>query len=173
FEILQRTQLAYLRQHFVLQAALRDPAISSLGALAGKDDPVQWLTDELDVSFPQNSEVLSISLSGKQDPEDLRTLVDAVTGAYLKEVVFKDQQRRNVTHDALAKSLQKLNAEISTKMESRNDLAKELGITSSLKQRDPESELLMRDITDLSKSQSDLKAKVQDAQLNYLILQQP
>ena len=50
-----------------------------LGVLAGEPDKVQWLIDELTPSFQQNSEILSISLTGdSEDAEDLRKLVDAV-----------------------------------------------------------------------------------------------
>ena len=51
FEILQRTQLAYLKSYFVIQAALRAPGMESLGVLAGEPDKVQWLIDELSPSF--------------------------------------------------------------------------------------------------------------------------
>ncbi|HEY2826864.1 MAG TPA: hypothetical protein VGJ04_04630, partial [Pirellulales bacterium] len=45
FDILQKTQMALLKSHFVLQSALRGPGIASVSVLAGENDPVQWLMD--------------------------------------------------------------------------------------------------------------------------------
>ena len=80
--------------------------MEALGVLAGEPDKVQWLIDELVPSFQQNSEILSITLTGDSKyAEDLRKLVDAVSDAYLKEVVFEEDQRRLVVRDALATQL--------------------------------------------------------------------
>jgi capsular exopolysaccharide synthesis family protein len=109
FDILQKTQLALLKSHFVLQAAVRDPSIANLGALAGEDDPIQWLSQRVSVNFPQESEILSISLSGDEHSEDLRLIVDAVANAYQEQVIFADRNRKLSTRDVLRKSLAKLN----------------------------------------------------------------
>ena len=107
FDILQRTQLAYLKSYFVIQAALRAPGMEALGILAGEPDKVQWLIEELVPAFQQNSEILSITLGGDSNySEDLRKLVDAVSDAYLKEVVFEEEQRHLVVRDALSAQLQ-------------------------------------------------------------------
>ena len=172
FEILQRTQLAYLKSHFVLYAAVRDPAIASLGILAGKE-PVEWLIEELSPSFQQNSEILSISLTGDSNQsEDLRKLVDAVSDAYQKEVVFAEDQRRFVTRDALARSFTKLSDEIKGKMEQYNALAKELGVTPDARQRDPESELLMREIADSMKTKADIEGRLAELQTDFLVIRE-
>src|SRR3990172_9549923 len=124
FEILQRTQLAYLKSYFVIQAALRAPGMETLGVLAGEPDKVQWLIDELMPSFQQNSELLSISLTGDSKyAEELRQLVDAVSAAYPNEVVFAEDQRRQVVRDALAKSFVNINQDISNKLEEYNAIA--------------------------------------------------
>ena len=67
FEILKKTQLALLKSNFVLTAAIRPPGIASLSVLAGEPDPVEWLQENLVVDFPQNGEILSISLSGDDE----------------------------------------------------------------------------------------------------------
>jgi polysaccharide biosynthesis transport protein len=172
FDILQKTQLALLRSHFVLQAALRGPGIASLSALAGERDPVQWLMDKLSVSFQQNSEILSISLSGDDDSEDLRKLVDAVSKAYLDEVVFAKDQERLVTRDALAKSLSKISAEIETKMEEYLAMAKDIGVSEAFEQHDPESDLLMREVGDAMRVKNDLNSKIAQTQTDFAIMQQ-
>jgi len=171
FDILQRTQLAYLKQYFVIQAALRRPGIDTLGILAGETDKVQWLTDELSPSFPQNSELLSITITGdSHDQEDLRQLVNAVAAAYENEVVFKEEQRRDVLRDALATSLAKISQEIKTKLDEHNALAEELGVVDA-RQRDPEAEMLMRELAEEQKSKGTLTAQLGEVQTNYMVLE--
>jgi succinoglycan biosynthesis transport protein ExoP len=172
FDILQKTQLALLKSHFVLQAALRGPGIASLSALAGERDPVQWMMDKLSVSFQQSSEILSISLSGDDDPEDLRKLVDAVSKAYLDEVVFAKDQERLVTRDALAKSLLKISNEIESKMDEYLSMAKDMGLSEAFEQHDPESDMMMREVGDAMRVKSDLNTKIAQTQTDFAIMQQ-
>jgi succinoglycan biosynthesis transport protein ExoP len=173
FDILQKTQLALLKSNYVLQAALRGPGISTLSALAGESDPVQWLTDKLNVTFQQSSEILSITLSGDEDPEDLRKLVDAVASAYQNTVVFDKDQERLVTRDALARSMSKISAEIQSKMEEFLAMAKELGVSEAFDgQRDPESDMLMREVTDAMHAKSDLEARIIQTQTDFAVIQQ-
>ena len=155
----------------MLQTALRHPA-SVLSALAGEPDPVQWLTDKLNERFEQNSEILSITLTGDEDPEDLRKLVDAVSQAYQNTVVFDKDQERLVTRDALARSLTKISTEIQSKMEEYLAMAKDLGVSEAFEQRDPESDMLMREVTDAMKAKSDLEAKIIQTQTDFAIIQQ-
>ncbi len=172
FEILQRTQLAYLKSYFVVQAALRGPGMEQLAILASEPNKVQWLLDELKPSFEQNSEILSIGLSGESVyAEDLRKLVDAVSAAYVNEVVFEEGQRRNVIGDALRKSFEKISEEIRNKLEEHNALAEELGV-AMVGQRDPETELMMREFTDITKAKADLQGKLAELQTNYLVMEQ-
>ena len=109
FEVLKKTQLALLKSNFVLTAAIRPAGIASLSVLAGEPDPVEWLQENLVVDFPQNGEILSITLSGEDEfSEDLRTLVNAVAKAYNDEVIEKDSTRRSGNHDLLAAQSRKL-----------------------------------------------------------------
>lgn len=109
FDILQRTQLAFLKSYFVHQAALRAPGIETLSILAPHEDKVQWLIDNVDAKFPNDSQILSLSLTGPPEYEDdLRQLVDALSDAYLSEVVFEAHQRRLVINDAKQRALESL-----------------------------------------------------------------
>jgi hypothetical protein len=127
FEILKKTQLALLKSNYVLTAAIRPPSVGSLSILAGKADPVEWLKDNLKVEFPENGEVLSISLAGEDLSEDLVQLVDAVAKAYKDEVVNDVRQHRLATRDLVARNLEKLNKDIRRKLEEYLDIAKETG----------------------------------------------
>src|SRR3954468_24742337 len=48
FENLRNTQLALLKEDYVLKSAVRNPAIAGLRALQTSDDPVAWLKDHLE-----------------------------------------------------------------------------------------------------------------------------
>ncbi len=174
FEVLQNTQLALLKSNFVLQAAIRDPAVASLGVLAGEsgtDGKVKWLVDNLNVDFPNRSEILRISLSGDCLPEDLRQLVNAVARAYTNEVIFKERQRRLDIRDALAKALDGITKELNREMGEYHDLAVELG-SSDAYDRDAETELLLRDISKLQEQKNTLHSDMTKMRTEFLVMQQ-
>jgi capsular exopolysaccharide synthesis family protein len=169
FEILKKTQLALLKSYFVLQSAIRNPGVSSLSALAGEPDPVEWLQRNLDVDYPNQGEILSITLSGSAPSDDLVRLVDAVAKAYEEEVVFEAHQRRLGTRDLLAASLKKLNDEISRKMQEYLDIARENGKTQA-NEKDPEGDLLVREIADLQRKKADLENRMIQYQTEFVVM---
>jgi hypothetical protein len=128
-EIFRRTQLAYLKSYFVIQSALRAPGVAQLSLLKSQPDPVGWLIDHLECEFEGNSEILRISLRGPSSHADeLRQIVEAVSDAYLSEVVFEDEQRRLVVRDALRDSFARLNEEIRDKFDVQSALARDLSV---------------------------------------------
>ena len=75
----------------VLGKALSHPAVAKLPSVVSRPDPIEWLADEISVSFV--GELLYIGLEGN-DPAEVVKLVNAVTDAYLEEVVNADKRRR-------------------------------------------------------------------------------
>ena len=61
--------------------------------IAEQDEPVDWLLENLEVQFPQETEVLEISLDGDR-PDELWKVVNAVKQAYLDVVVNRDRLQR-------------------------------------------------------------------------------
>lgn len=169
FDILKKTQLALLKSNYVLTAAIRPAGIASLSALAGEADPVEWLQDNVVVDFPQNGEILSITLSGDELPEDLVRLVDAVSKAYQEEVLEKERQRRLNNRDLLARSLENLSVDTKHKMEEFLEIARELGLSEGTT-RDAQTELLMRDISDAKKKKDDLTSQMLATQTDFVIM---
>ncbi len=168
FEILKKTQLALLKSYFVLQTAVRDPDIASLSVLADVPDHVEWLQYNLDVEFPQQGEILSISLTDDGPAEDLVALVNAVAKAYEEEVVFVDQQRRLGTSDLVAKSLKKLQDEIRLKWEDFLEIARG-GDRPQATQRDTKTSLLINDIANLREQRSKLQTQLYQMRTDFLI----
>jgi hypothetical protein len=132
YEKLQQSQLVLLKSNFVLNSAIRDPSISTMPLLAAVDDPVSWLTENLEVAFLDGSEILSIRLRGADSVAgDLQHLVDAVAKAYEKEVVYSEKQRRLLTRDAKVRTQANLRKELFEKLEELEALKKELGAGSA------------------------------------------
>jgi capsular exopolysaccharide synthesis family protein len=94
----QNAQLALVKSRLVLNAALRKPngssTIGSLAILQQQDDPLEWLEEYLKVALDGSSEIMKISLKSAKHTDDLAVLVNAVTQAYLEEIVDKERIRR-------------------------------------------------------------------------------
>jgi hypothetical protein len=128
YEILKKTQVALLKSKFLLTSALRDPAVASLSVFAGVRDPEEWLQNHLEVSYPQNGEILAIELRGPaSQANDLRLIVDAVAEAYQKEVLGAEKSRKLTQRDMVERGLRNLNDEIKHKYEDYLDIAKGMG----------------------------------------------
>jgi hypothetical protein len=128
FEIFKKTQLAKLKSNYVLTAALRSPSVGALPIFQGRSDPVDWLMETLDVSFPENGEVLSISLHGTESQTpDLIMVVDAVAKAYRDEVIAAERQRRATNRDLVDRNLDNLNSDIKRKMDEYLAITEESG----------------------------------------------
>jgi hypothetical protein len=128
FELLKNTQVALIKSDFVLTSAIRKPGIAALPVLAGQADAVDWLQDHLEIEFPENGEILSISLRGIRDHEiDLVSIVDSVAMAYDHEVITGEKQRSLARRDLLARGLEVLQDEIKRKWEEFLDIARESG----------------------------------------------
>ncbi len=169
YEILKKTQLASLKSWFVLNAAVRKPGVASLSVLAG-EDPIEWLTERLEATYPQQGEYLSISLSGnEEDSADLVRLVDAVAAAYKDEVLFKEKSRRLSTRDMLNRSLTSVNDDITNKWDEYIDIAKESERPQATT-RDATTELLMQEISSLQKQRVAYEQRMYQMQTDYALV---
>jgi capsular exopolysaccharide synthesis family protein len=160
--------LSAIRQYFVLNAAIRKPGVASLSALAG-EKPIDWLNERLEVTYPQQGEYLTISLTGPELPDDLVKLVQAVADAYEAEVLFKDDARRLGTRDQLNKSLKKIQEEIRQKWEVYMDIAREAE-NPAVTVRDSQTEILLNQVSAGTKKLSALEDQIYALQTQYGIL---
>ena len=94
-----------------------------------------------------------------------------VAKAYDDEVLYKRVQERLVTHDALAKSYNKLKDDLNRKHEDFYGIAQELGVADAVN-RDAETDLLLREITDLQKMKADLERQLIQQHTDYLVMKQ-
>jgi hypothetical protein len=91
FAMFQKTQVELIKSPRVLGQALSNPEVASLPSMLRRRDPIEWLADGLTLTFV--GELLYIELRG-DDPQEVVKLVNAVTDAYLEEVVNADKRRR-------------------------------------------------------------------------------
>ena len=131
YESYKKTQLQLMKSPYVLQAALRKPGIEELETLreAGPD-PVGWLSRGLIVTASPESEVVQVRLRGKK-AEDVAKILNAVTTSFLDDVVNKERTERLSRRDALEKKFKENMAELRTRRETLNNLARTLGTRDS------------------------------------------
>jgi hypothetical protein len=99
----QRTQVNLLKSRRVINAALLKPGIAGLPAIRERNDPISWLRENLEVSFPDGSEVLEISLAAGagMSREDQARLINAIQSAYMDEVVNGELRQRKERQESL------------------------------------------------------------------------
>jgi succinoglycan biosynthesis transport protein ExoP len=130
YEAYRKTQVQLIKSPLVLMAALRRPGIDSLSTLRGDEDKVGWLMRHVQVSAPMESEVLQVRLRG-EDAREITQIVNAVTTAYLSDVVNKEKTERLRRRDTLEKKYKENMAEVRSRLDVYNNLARSLGTTDS------------------------------------------
>ncbi len=111
FEIFKRTQVQLLLSGLVLRGAVREPEIKQLSVIKQHDDdPVAWLRDELLLDYPDDAEILRVSLKG-ENPADIVKIVDKVVDNYLTEVVQTERMRSLQQEDKLERKYKQITAE--------------------------------------------------------------
>jgi hypothetical protein len=117
-----------LKSPYVLNAALRDPAIANLEMLKSKEDAKEWLRSHLDISRPVKSNIIRVALTSKH-PREAIQVVDVVVNSYLKEVQEVGRDQRAELLQGLREKQRLYTSELKERLNRINDL--ELGITDS------------------------------------------
>ncbi|MEX2093918.1 MAG: hypothetical protein WD971_14625 [Pirellulales bacterium] len=106
-----------IHTEMVIMSALRDPQIAALPMVRVHADPVAWLREEIEVETSDKTQLLSIRLLCPEGAvDDCRRIVDAISDAYLKEVVFDEEQRQLVLRDAVSRSVDSLREKLIAKI---------------------------------------------------------
>jgi capsular exopolysaccharide synthesis family protein len=126
FHTFQKKQLALVRSRPVVAAALRQPKVAELSAVREQLDPVEWLEQRVQGDYSVAPEILRISMTGDR-PQELVVLVDAVTEAYLQEIVNKEHKRRLERLDQLKELYNTHEDTLRRKRQALRDLAASAG----------------------------------------------
>ena len=104
-------QAVLIRSPFVLKTVVRELDVNSYPEMKGVVDPVNWIGQRIQVSFPGGTDIMSIGMSGK-DRNMITEIVNAVKDAYMQEVVTVDREnhlrRKNVLEQAYTRNLQQI-----------------------------------------------------------------
>ncbi len=126
FEVYKRTQRQLLRSRFVMTRALRNEALAKFPVLQDEPDPVQWLETNLNVTFPDDSEIMHVSLSAG-NAERLHQLVNGAVKAYFDEIVFAERNRRLERLNNLELAYKKAESELRSKRTDLKQLVDRVG----------------------------------------------
>jgi hypothetical protein len=125
FESFVQDQKALIKSRPILRLALADPSVRGL-EIVKKADAVRWLEKNLRVDSLVAPTVIRISLTGPRPPE-LVKLVNAVTKAYLDEVVNRERTRKLERLDTLKGILTGYEQKLSNKRQQLRDLVAAVG----------------------------------------------
>ncbi|MEQ8848401.1 polysaccharide biosynthesis tyrosine autokinase [Botrimarina sp.] len=174
YDIFKGTQIAYLKSPFVLNAALRNERynIAKLPFFDDADDKVEYLQDELLVSFPNNGEILEVTLSGPYPEQELKDIVEAVCASYYDEVLFRDRTSRARPLQILQGSLKDLKEIVYDKMTEYQTLAEEAG-SSAVYQGgfDPETKLMLSEVMGLLNRRSKIEEEIGEATMQFKVFE--
>jgi hypothetical protein len=126
YERFKRTQAVLMKTRLVANAALRQPRIAELELVKQQKDPVWWLIDNLQVDFPNDSEIMRVWLPGKPS-KDLATLVNAVAQAYLAEIINKEKSNQAKHLDMLRGVVSRYDEVLRSKRQALRALAESAG----------------------------------------------
>jgi capsular exopolysaccharide synthesis family protein len=126
----QKTQVSEVKRHDVLSLAFEHPDVVALGIARHHDDPVAWLEDELKIEFQENSEIMTVTLTGT-DPDEVKALVRAVTEAYDRLVAQKEPLVRKARLREQQKIYDEKIKALGLKKEKKHEMADKLGFTDS------------------------------------------
>ena len=121
-----QNQLALIRSRMVLNAALRQPDVAALARVRQQVDPVDWLSKQVQPRF--EGELFRIGVSG-DDPRELAILANAVTDAYLQEIVDAERTERLGRFNKLKEIYAKYQDTLQDKRETLRRLAETAGST--------------------------------------------
>jgi polysaccharide biosynthesis transport protein len=130
YEAYRKTQVQLIKSPFVLTSALRRPGIANLGTFADQEDPIGYLMSNIQVGMPGESEVVQIRLRG-ENAKEITQIVNAVTQAYLNDVVNKEKAERLQRRDALERKYKENMAEVRSSLDTYHNLARTLGTSDS------------------------------------------
>jgi succinoglycan biosynthesis transport protein ExoP len=100
FKSYKNTQKQLLLSPGLLNNALKKEGVQDLPVIQAAVDPVMWIQKELEITFPDDAEIMQISLA-LGDPKAAQKVVDAIVSTYYDEVVVHEQNQRLSRVDSL------------------------------------------------------------------------
>lgn len=123
FDIFCEAQRSLIESDVVIGTALSRGDVRQLGCIAGRINAAEWLRNELEVTFPGDSEIMQISLSGREkDMPDYCRLIDSIIECYESEILHRERVERQTNREARTTAAAKLSDDLAQKVEELNAL---------------------------------------------------
>jgi capsular exopolysaccharide synthesis family protein len=122
FAVFKRTQVQLILSPQVLGRAVSEPDINRLSIMQEhSDEPVSWLQKHLQIQYPDDAEILRISLKTPKK-EEAKKIVDMVMNKYMSEVVQHDRDLRNDHYRKLNQTYETYLGEVKTQNDTLHKL---------------------------------------------------
>jgi hypothetical protein len=103
YEKLRKSSADTIRSQSVIISALRNPSIAAMPIIKQQTDPVDWLQKNLEVGFPNDVHLLTISVRGTAGEKgDLMNIANAVAQATTSNLIATDGVDRLIQRDTTA-----------------------------------------------------------------------
>jgi Mrp family chromosome partitioning ATPase len=121
FSLFKNTQSQLIQTPIVMNAAIKSPEAQAVISENGLENPLSWLTENVVISFPNEGEIMRLSLRAP-DGKTAAVLLDAVVQAYLQEAVLSER----TTRMSRLSSLEEVHADAEAKARSKRANLREL-----------------------------------------------
>jgi hypothetical protein len=130
FELFKKTQKQLIKTPIVLFGALRQPKVAELPVIRNQKEPVEWLSDHLAVTFPDDAQLMRVRVFGA-DAKDCDVLVNAVVDSYYAEVVDAERKTRLERVRQLKDHYEEASAGLRDAISELRQMAESLGVSES------------------------------------------
>ncbi len=165
----QETQVTLAKSRKVIESALKQEGVTKLASVRKQEDPIDWLGREIKVDFPRGSEILRISMTSADPPKDLEMLVNAVTEAYMGEIVEQESRERIARLERLRGLFDSLQKDLRKKRQEYKEIAESMG-ASNKQNAAVKQQMLIEHMGQARQELLRLKADLRNAQARLKIL---
>jgi Mrp family chromosome partitioning ATPase len=93
FSLFKNTQSQLIQTPIVMNAAIKSAEAQAVLPKEGVENPLNWLSDRVAITFPNDGEIMRLSLRAPEGKSAV-VLLDAVVQAYLQEAVLSERNAR-------------------------------------------------------------------------------
>lgn len=166
----KRDQQNLVTTPLVINSALRTLQSKKNGMLAAVPDVEQgeWLRKQLSIDFPGDGQIMRISMKGS-NPREVRDIVDAVTKAYLAEIVSKEANELQKRISDLALKFETTRTEI---LKDRDQLNKSITLlTGGVQTQMVQRQMAEQNLRQLAANMNQREERVRDTELKLKLAQ--
>ena len=166
YEVYKSTQRDLLTNPFVLASVVRDKKVMQIQVVREQDDPIEWLSDEIEAVTSPETEMIRLSMSGTNQG-DPKTIVDAVLDAYRLEVLDKERRTKQDTLTQLNKAFTTKQQDLQDKQIRFKELSKEsIGISTDSEAARLQQNMMLMDLREMAQMREDVRRRMAEASRN-------